>query len=93
MTELVTANEFARSLDRSVRSLYDARYRGSDLPPAFTVGGRLYFDQSDIDDWFGEKRDRAKAEIAERLRATTLSVDFTRPSKKNRNEKSRVPGH
>jgi predicted DNA-binding transcriptional regulator AlpA len=89
--DLVPVDEFASSLGRSVRSIYDSRYRGSDLPPAITIGRRLYFVQADVDEWIGEKRGRAKAEMTERQRAMTVSVGLTRPSSKNRNEKSREP--
>lgn len=91
MTDLVTVNEFARSLDRSPRSIYDARYRGSDLPPAITIGGRLYLHQDDINDWVSKKRDVARAEMAERSRSTTRPIALAQPSSKNQTKKSREP--
>jgi hypothetical protein len=86
---LVPSAEFAHRFGRKPRSVSDALYRGSDLPPVIKVGGRLYFAQTDIDDWLDEKRQEAIAEKAERLRAATRPVDRTRPSSKHRIVESR----
>ena len=91
MTYLVSVAEFANSLGRPVRSIYDARYRGSDLPPAITIGGRLYFHQSDVDDWLDGKRAEALAEKLERKQAVTLPLERTRPRRMTLMERSREP--
>jgi predicted DNA-binding transcriptional regulator AlpA len=88
---LVPVDEFADGLGRSVRSIYDARYRGSDLPPGITIGGRLYFHQSDVDNWLDRKRAYAHAEKTSRQQAITRPLDRGGPRPKNLMEKSREP--
>ena len=77
MTGLVPVKEFARLLGRSVRSIHDARYRGSDLPNMVLLGGRLYVTQDALDEWVGQRCDEAEAASAERQRAITRPVNHT----------------
>ena len=91
MRDLVPVAEFAASLGRSTRSIYDARYRGSDLPPAIAIGGRLYFYGTDIDDWIGQKREAAQAEANARRQAVTRISDRTRPSSSRQMQTNRGP--
>lgn len=91
MTVLVSAEDFAHSLGRDVRSIYDARYRGGDLPPAITVGGRLYFAQADINEWIDGKRSEAVAQRNARQQAIALPSRRTTPIGANRSENDREP--
>jgi predicted DNA-binding transcriptional regulator AlpA len=77
VTDLVPAAEFAESLGRSVQTIYSARYRNSDIPPAITISGRIYFAQEDIDDWLDGKRQAARAEMEDRQRALDRGVEHT----------------
>lgn len=88
---LVPAPGMADILGRPVRSIYDAIYRGGDLPLVTPIGRRLYFQQADIDDWFAEKRAEALAKRTERQQALVRPFDRTRPSNSNRTVKSRGP--
>ncbi len=88
---LVPVAKVADRLGRNVRSIYDGRYRGSDLPPVIKIGGRLYVLEADMDAWFDEKREEAMTEMNERRQAVTRPLDHTRPSNSNRTMKSRGP--
>ena len=90
MRRLVPAAEFAEMRGRTVRSVYDARYRGSDLPLAITIGGRLYFAREDIDDWIDDKRQASRLEMVEREQALSRGVERAEPNGR-RPQKSSEP--
>lgn len=81
MTDLVTVEQLARMLDRSVRSIYDSRYRGGDLPTAMLLSNRLYFLRDDVTEWIELNHAHALALEADRHLAVELSL--SRPGQSN----------
>ena len=88
MRRLLSVANLAALLGRSVRWVYDARYRGSDLPPGITVGSRLYFHADDVEEWLAAKRDRARRDAEERRRNVHLSSERPRAFAKRGRSKS-----
>lgn len=55
--DLVTIDHLAATLDRTPRSIHEARRQRRDLPPSIRIGKRIYF--YDVDAWLDEKKAKA----------------------------------
>jgi predicted DNA-binding transcriptional regulator AlpA len=55
--DLMSLSETAAYLGWSPSTLYNRRYRGDDLPPAYRLGGRVVFRRSEVDAWIDAHAD------------------------------------
>lgn len=53
----ISARQLAGLLSLSVRTIYDRRRDGGDLPPLYDIGGRIRFRTDEVAEWLDARRE------------------------------------